>query len=132
MDMLSPTEHEVWTVLEAFNRAYVNNDGESFFSFMDQDISLFTPSNPYRVDGRTLDRQEYDHGQQAGYSRVNFFQVLQPQITVMGEVAVVTSYTRGSYGPSAKLTYLKETDILIRREHGWKVFHIHISATNLG
>jgi ketosteroid isomerase-like protein len=129
---LSPAEQEVWQVLEAFNRAFANNDAEGFFSFFDDDISLFTPSNPYRVEGRAVDREEYDYGQRVGYSRVKFFQPLQPQINVFGDMAVVTYYTRGSYGPTDKLVYLKETDVLVRRGGVWKVFHIHISATNAG
>jgi hypothetical protein len=61
---------------------------------------------------------------------VGYFQEMQPKIVVSGTLAVVSYYSRGSYGPeeSARTLYLKETDVLIKREGGWKLLHIHVSA----
>jgi ketosteroid isomerase-like protein len=54
-------------------------------------------------------------------------------VRVSGEMALVTYYSRGSYGDgnegSGKTLYLKETDVLIRRQDGWKILHIHVSAS---
>lgn len=127
----TPIEQEVWQAVEAFNRAFAANDAEAFFALVDDDITVMTPGNPYRVEGRADDREGFEFGLRQGYSRVHFFQELQPKVQVFGEVAVVTYFTRGSYGPetSPKTVYLKETDVLVKRADGWKVVHLHLSAT---
>ena len=128
---ISRPEHQVWETVRAFNQAFANNDPEQYFMFIDDDITVLTPGNPYRVEGLEPDREEFEFGLQQGYSRVGYFQELQPSIKVFGDVAIVTYYSRGSYGPegAARTLYLKETDILIRRADGWKLIHIHVSAT---
>ena len=47
---------------------------------------------------------------------------------VFGDAALATYYSRGTYGPDAKSAYLKETDVLVKRDGAWKVVHIHISG----
>ena len=49
----------------------------------------------------------------------------------MTNTAVVTYYTRGTYGPEGqeKVIYLKETDVLVKVDSEWKVVHIHVSST---
>ena len=54
---------------------------------------------------------------------------MQPKVQLYGDVAVVTYFSRGSYGPEETVAYLKETDVLVRRANGWKIVHIHVSAT---
>lgn len=124
-------EHEVLDVIEAFNRAFADNDPDRYFTFIDEDITVLTPSNPYRVEGIPDDREEFEWGIRTGKSRIGYFQEMQPHVQLYGDVAVVTYYSRGSYGPEGGETvaYLKETDVLVRRENGWKIVHIHVSAT---
>jgi ketosteroid isomerase-like protein len=128
---LAPAEAEVWRVVQAFNRAFEANDADAFFGYLDDGIVLITPSNPYRIEGTVVDREEFEYGLRQGYGRVQFFQEVQPRIDVYGEVAVVTYYSRGSYGPAdrAQTAYLKETDVLVRKKGEWKIVHIHLSAT---
>lgn len=128
---MTESEQEVWQVIQAFNRAFAENDPERYFQYIDDDIIVLTPGNPYRVEGLAADREEFEFGLQQGYSRVGYFQELQPVINVFGEVAVVTYYSRGSYGPEdqTKILYLKETDVLIKRAEGWKIIHVHVSST---
>ncbi len=127
---LSPEQH-VWQVVEAFNRAFASNDPERYFTFIDDEITVLTPSNPYRIEGIADDREEFEWGLRAGSGNVGYFQELQPQVRVFGDVAVVTYYSRGNYGAApGKTLYLKETDVLIHREHGWKVVHIHVSTAS--
>jgi len=126
-------EHEVWQIVEAFNRAFVAGDVERYFSFIVEEITVLTPANPYRVEGISDDREEFEWGLRAGTGRVGYFQELQPVVRVSGEMAVVTYYSRGSYGGGeaggGKTLYLKETDVLIWRRDGWKILHIHVSAS---
>jgi ketosteroid isomerase-like protein len=127
----SPIEHDVWQVVLAFNRAFAANDPDAYFALVDDEVTVITPGNPYRVEGQANDRAGFEFALRQGYGRVHFFQELQPQVQVYGEVAVVTYYTRGSYGAEAgpKLAYLKETDVLVKRTDGWKIAHVHVSAT---
>lgn len=127
---LSPEQAEVWEVIRGFNQAFAANDPDAYFAFIDPAISVIVPGNPYRVEGIEHDREEFEFGLKQGYSRVGYFQELQPAIAILGDAAVVTYYSRGSYGPDqgARTLYLKETDVLVRRGSGWKIIHIHVSA----
>ena len=131
---MNPIEQEVWQVIKAFNRAFAANDPQTYFTFIDPGISVITPSNPYRVEGIADDREEFEFGLREGYSRVGYFQEMQPSVRVYGDTAVVTYFSRGSYGAEgkARTAYLKETDILIKRDGAWKIVHIHVSATPQG
>ncbi|HEV2914715.1 MAG TPA: nuclear transport factor 2 family protein [Pyrinomonadaceae bacterium] len=127
----SPAEIEVLGVIKDFNRAFKNNDPEKYFSYIDDQITVITPSNPYRVEGIKDDREEFEFGIRSGAARVNYFQEMQPKVQLYGEMAVVTYFSRGSYGPEggAKTFYFKETDVLVKKEGTWKIVHIHVSAS---
>jgi ketosteroid isomerase-like protein len=122
-------EREVLEVIEAFNRAFAANDPDTYFTFIDEDITVLTPANPYRVEGIPDDREEFEWGIRTGKSRVGYFQEMQPRVQIYGDAAVVTYFSRGSYGPDETVAYLKETDVLVRRGGGWRIVHIHVSAT---
>jgi ketosteroid isomerase-like protein len=121
---------EVWKVIDGFNRAFAANDPETYFRYIDDDIVVLTPSNPYRIEGIADDREEFEFGLSEGYGRIGYFQELQPRIDVFGDVAVVTYFSRGRYGAGdrAATLYLKETDVLRRRDGRWRIVHIHVSA----
>jgi ketosteroid isomerase-like protein len=124
------SDPEILDVIEAWNEAFAANDPERYFTFIDEDITVLTPSNPYRVEGIPDDREEFEWGIRTGRSRVGYFQEMQRHVQRYGDVAVVTYFSRGSYGPDGEevVAYLKETDVLVRREDGWKIVHIHVSA----
>lgn len=120
------------SVVKAFNRAFAANDSERYFGFVGEDITVMTPSNPYRVDGIEDDRAEFEAGLRSGATRVHFFQEMQPKVQLYGDTAVVTYFSRGRYGSegSARTAYFKETDVLVRRDGAWKIVHVHVSATS--
>lgn len=122
-------KQEVWQAVRAWNTAFEQNDAEGFFRYMHDDVSLFVPSSPYRIEGKVPDRKGYDYGLASGHSRVAFFQEMQPVIEVFGSAALVTYHTRGYYGPqgSEQLVILKETNVLVKEADGWKVVHVHLS-----
>jgi len=128
---LPATESEVLQVIKDFNRAFKNNDPEKYFTYIDDQITVITSSNPYRVEGIKDDREEFEYGIRSGSARVGYFQEMQPKVQLYGDVAVVTYFSRGSYGPEgqAKTLYFKETDVLARKEGAWKIVHIHVSST---
>jgi ketosteroid isomerase-like protein len=127
---LTAEQQAVWDVIEAFNSAFADNDADRYFVHMHPDLSVITPGNPYRIEGIADDREGFEFGLKTGHSHIGYFQELQPRIDVLGETAVVTYYTRGSYGtePNARTLYFKETDVLVKVKGVWKVFHIHVSA----
>jgi len=126
---MSPDEAAVWKVIEAWNAAFAANDVERYFSFLDPDVVVLTPSNPYRVEGKLDDRAEFGFGLDRGYSRVGYFEEVAPLVRVIGDVAIITYFNRGYYGPdgSGQMVYLKETDVLAHRDGEWRVVHIHVS-----
>jgi ketosteroid isomerase-like protein len=128
---MTPQETEVWQVIRAFNEAFAANDVNRYFTYMDDDLVVIVPHSPYRIEGIAHDREGFEYSLKTGSGRVGYFQSLQPLIRVYGDSAIVTYYSRGSYGAEglAKTAYYKETDILIRRTDGWKIAHIHVSAT---
>ena len=128
----SGPEAEVLATVKAFNRAFAANDVEAYFAHLHEDLTLFTPSNPYRVDGLTADREEFEFSLGAGRTRIGYFQEMQCRVQVAGDSAIVTYHSRGSYGvaEAARVTYLKETDVLVRRNGTWKIVHIHVSASS--
>jgi ketosteroid isomerase-like protein len=127
----SAIEADVWHVIEELNTAFARNDPAKYFSYIDPDINVITPSNPYRVEGIQDDREEFEYGLKRGTGRVGYFQEMQPKIQLFGDIAVVTYYSRGSYGAEEqeKVSYYKETDVLHKKDGKWKVVHVHVSAT---
>jgi ketosteroid isomerase-like protein len=124
-------EAKVLEVVSAFNRAFAANDSAKYFSYIDPEIVVITPSNPYRVEGIIHDREEFDYSLRKGIGRVGYFQELQRKVQMFANAAIVTYYSRGSYGREGeeKVAYYKETDVLARRGDTWKIVHIHVSAT---
>lgn len=126
---MTAEEREVWRVIEAWNTAFAANDSDRYFEFIDREITVLTPSNPYRVEGLPDDRLEFEFGVGAGYARVSLFEEIAPLVRVFGDIAYATYFNRGYYGPegNGQMAYLKETDILRRTPDGWKIVHIHVS-----
>ena len=118
--------------VRAWNEAFARNDVDSYFSYVDPEISVLTPGNPFRVEGLAADRAEFEFSLRSGATHIAFFQMLQPRVQLLGDAAVVTYASRGSYGSgsSARTLYLKETDVLVRRADGWKIAHIHVSSAS--
>jgi ketosteroid isomerase-like protein len=124
----SAEQREVWNVVHAWNRAFAHNDVDAYFRFIDADVTVFTPSNPFRVFGVTSDREEFEFSLKRGASRVGYFQELDPHVAIYGGSAVVTYYSRGYYGgENGGVRYYKETDVLAKRDGAWRIVHVHVS-----
>jgi ketosteroid isomerase-like protein len=129
LEQMSEAEAEVWRVIEEWNAAFAANDVERYFSFIDESITVLTASNPYRVEGMPDDRAEFEFGLKTGYSRVRYFEEVAPIVRVFGDTALATYFNRGYYGPEGggQLAYLKETNVLHRKDGRWRIVHIHVS-----
>lgn len=124
----SEAQRDVWATVLQWNDAFEANDADGYFSFIDDEVVVLTPSSPWRVEYRGPDRREFEFAIERGYGEIQFFQELSPRIDVFGDVAVVTYYSRGLWGREAgQMTYLKETNVLAKRGDGWKIVHVHVS-----
>jgi hypothetical protein len=52
----SDAQREVWETILQWNDAFEANDVMAYFSFIDPDIVVLTPSSPYRVEHLIPDR----------------------------------------------------------------------------
>jgi ketosteroid isomerase-like protein len=123
---------EVLETIQNWNKAFAANDSETYFQFIHDEITLFLPSSPYRVEGKQDDREEFEYSLKKGWTRVGYFQEMQPRVQIFGNTAIVTYHNRGTYGEgdNEKTANLKETDVLVREGGNWKVIHIHVSTAN--
>jgi ketosteroid isomerase-like protein len=122
-------ESEVWTIVRRWNKAFAANEVNEYFNYLHDDATVIVPSNPYRIDSKERDREEFVWSLSKGLTNVQFFQEIQPKVQIFGSTAIVTYYSRGVYGNQQTMVYLKETDILIKEGSKWKIIHIHVSRT---
>ena len=122
---------EILEIVKAWNDSFTRNDIETYFSYIHQDLTLFIPSSPYRIDGKQDDQDEFEWSLSKSRTKVHFFQEMQPKIQLYGDTAIVTYHNRGAYGPdgSEQVYYFKETNVLIKENDQWKIIHIHTSKS---
>ncbi len=127
---ISDDEKEVLKALKEWNDSFGANDPTTYFQFIHDDITLFIPSSPYRIEGKHDDREEFEYSLKKGWTKVGYFQELQIKIQIIDNTAIVTYYNRGTYGEGSneKTLYLKETDVLVKENGKWKIIHIHVSG----
>jgi ketosteroid isomerase-like protein len=125
-------QSEVLKTIKEWNNTFSANNPDAYFEFIHDEITLFLPGSPYRVDGKHDDREEFEYSLKKGWTRVGFFQEMQPKIQLIGNIAIVTYHNRGTYGEGdkEKTINLKETDVLVKEDGKWKVIHIHVSSAN--
>jgi ketosteroid isomerase-like protein len=123
-------EAEVWQFVQEFNAAFAANNSDAYFKYVDEQITVITPPNPYRVEGIHDDREEFAYSLRTNLSRVGLWQAMQPKIQIYGETAIVSFFVRGSFGPAEhrKTIYWRISDVLAKRGGRWRVVHIHASA----
>ena len=127
---LSNMENDVLDVVKAFNKAFAKNEVEEYFKFIHEDLTLFIASSPYRIDGKSVDKEEFIWSLSKERTKVSFFQELQLKVQMLStNSALVTYHNRGAYGPedNEKILYLKESNVLINEDGKWKIIHIHVS-----
>lgn len=123
-------ETEILEIVKKWNQSFDQNDPDTYFEYIHEDLTLFIASSPYRIDGKADDREEFEWSLSKGRTRVSLFQELQPKVQLLSSTsALVTYHTRGVYGPEGQeqTVYLKETNVLIKENDQWKIIHIHVS-----
>jgi len=114
-------------VVAAFHTALEEGDSARALSFLDPDVLIFESG------GIEASRAEYaSHHLPAdmAFSRATDREVLRTWSEIEGELAVLMSETRttGTYREREIDSRGIETIMLVRRETGWKIVHIHWSS----
>jgi hypothetical protein len=104
-------------------------DIEGAMSHFADVASIVIPSLPYRLR-RDEDKEEilFSHLVD-GRGHIHFWQVLEPSVVVVGNVAVVCYYARFNVGRQNESTTkcAKESLVLVRHDDNWKIVHMHNS-----
>jgi hypothetical protein len=105
---------------------------EKAIQFFDPNATIILPSVPYRL-GRKEDEEEILFSHLAdGRGHIHFWQVIEPQVTQVSDIAVVTYYARYNIGRKGEslVKCAKETLVLAGGpDNGdWRIIHMHNSA----
>ena len=79
---MTDKEREVLEVVRGWNDAFASNDPATYFTYIHDDLTLFIPSSPYRIDGKQDDKDEFEWSLNKSRTKVHFFQELQPTVQV--------------------------------------------------
>ncbi len=129
---MNQSEKDVLEAVQDWNNCFRNNNSVDYFTHIHDNLTLFIPSCPYRIDGMKQDKEEFNWSLGKSRTKVHFFQELQPVVQVYGNTAVVTYHSRGAFGPDGneQVYYLKETNVLVHENGSWKIVHIHVSKAS--
>jgi hypothetical protein len=115
------TEQEVKAFLTRWTRDYDTNS-PSFFDLFTPEASIFTISQPTRIDGRENFKSIFE----PHFSGRRRSQVLAPDIQIHGDVATVSCHNRVSVDD--RITNLRTSMTLIRASSGnLEISHLHQS-----
>lgn len=122
MDNADPREELALATIEAFWAAYEQGSQE-FFDFFTDDASIFAISAGLRFPGREAYRSFF--GPKIGLQR-RAAQVLDPEVRLMGEGALVTCHSR--IRVHYRSVDSRVTLLLVAAGESFKVAHMHMSA----
>ena len=118
-------EQDAWDALK-------ENRTEAFSGYFAKDVSLFEDGQAYRTRGKP----EAMRAVQAFLDRgeVRSWQMLDPQVQVVGDTAVLTYYFSQSGSTHGKDFHLsgKESVIFVKENGDWRVIHKHRSSNQAG
>ncbi len=120
---------QVLKTVQAWNDVFEINLPDRYFEFIHDDLTLFFPSSPYRIESKASDELEFRWSLSEGRTKIHFFQELQPLVQIWNNTAVVTYHSRMAVGKDGEeqIVYLKETNVLVKVDNNWRIVHIHVS-----
>lgn len=129
--MLSESERSVLDFVRTWCNLFVGDrpDIPKAMECFGEAASILIPNIPYRL-GRVEDQEEIIHSHLVdGRGHIHFWQVLEPQVLVAGDVAVVSYYARYCIGRTGESTIkcAKESLVLRRHHADWRIIHLHNS-----
>ncbi len=122
------TAHLIELEREGLER-WAKGDPSGFLQLCAPEVTYFDPFIGERIDG--LEQLRAYYGSLAGKISVHGFELLNPEVWVRGEVAVLTfnyvSFSRaGLAGPDGRWNC---TEVYARTDEQWKIVQTHWSRT---
>lgn len=106
-----------------------NKQLNSFVDYFAEDASIFSESQAYRLRGRADIMRDLE----ASFKQVDLqsYQILDPQVQVLGDTALLTYYfTESGVRDGKSFTNSGKISMLFMKQDGkWRALHEHISAT---
>lgn len=95
------------------------------------DAAILIANLPYRLRPKEDSEEIHFSHLVDGRGHVHFWQVLEPAVTIVDNVAVVSYYARYNVGRKGESTIkcARESLVLARNDTGWRIVHLHNSAT---
>jgi ketosteroid isomerase-like protein len=100
-------------------------DPDGFLEISAADVTYFDPFTERRLDG--LDALRAWYAPFRGKIRIERFEMIDPQVQVAGETAVLT-YRFDSHGSEGSMRW-NTTEVYRRDPDGWKIIHTHWAFT---
>ena len=108
-----------------------NGDPGGFLELYARDITYFDPITPERIDGHQAMVDYY--GPWAGKIRIDRYEMLNPQVVVGDDMALLTynlvNYIRDDKGVESLGACWNSTTVYLRRDETWNTIHSHWSFT---
>ncbi len=122
-------EREIWSFLDRHLGSIFTRDAETYRATTSEDMSLYEWFvAPHRQDGQDFHFFMIDHSW-AGTDGDYRYDLLEPRLQRYGDTAIVSyTFMLTIAGPAGiHHTLHNESRVLIRREGGWQVVHVHKS-----
>jgi len=122
-------EREIWSFLDRHLGSIFTRDAETYRATTSEDMSLYEWFvAPHRQDGQDFHFFMIDHSW-AGTDGDYRYDLLEPRLQRYGDTAIVSyTFMLTIAGPAGiRHTLHNESRVLIRRESGWQVVHVHKS-----
>jgi ketosteroid isomerase-like protein len=121
-------EKELLDIENRMTSAYMSKDMAAFFQDVDEGLSAFHASNPYRLD----ERKTVEDGLKTfyKYSTATGLYKVQPRVQIVGDAAVVTyHFIEVGEAEGGKLYAYegKQTDVFVKKNGRWTLIHFHSS-----
>lgn len=107
--------------------AFKNKQADFFATYLADDASYFDEEQAYRVRGKGEILHQIDEAMQD--LTLRSWQLLDPQVEVLGDTAVLTYYfTESGTSGYEEFTHAgKLTVVLVKRDGAWRMLHAHRS-----
>lgn len=116
--------HEVVRLEEWALRRWLDGDPGGFLELSADDVVYFDPFIPQRIDGLAALTAYYEGLR--GQIRADHFELANPQVQPVGEVALL-SFNFASWNDGSAPMRWNCTEVYRRQDGGWKIIQTHWS-----
>jgi ketosteroid isomerase-like protein len=117
-------EQEVLDLEIAALKRWAQGDPDGFLHLSDPEVVYFDPFHAHRLDGIEALRELYESLR--GQVRLEKFDLIDPKVTVSGDMALLTFNFRSS---GDQVNHWNATEVYRRVDGEWRIIHSHWSIT---